>query len=107
MDDRFTHESEVGVRKISAEDRAEVYARDDFTCQYCNRRLEKGQRSIDHLVPVSRGGLDEITNYITACRSCNSRKNATPLEQFAARIQIVAEALPVHGDPIIDNTDLP
>src|SRR5581483_6786154 len=103
MEDRFTHESEVGCRKISASDRAAVYERDDYTCQYCGLRLGEEQRSIDHLVPVSRGGLDEITNYITACRSCNSRKKDIPLEEFAKRINIVVEALPVHGDPIIDN----
>ncbi len=55
-----------------------LFARDDYTCQYCGR----GQRSLrtrecltrDHVVPQSRGGLNEWTNVVTACSSCNTRK---------------------------------
>jgi hypothetical protein len=35
----------------------------------------------DHLVPISRGGLNEWTNVVTACSSCNTRKgNHLPVE---------------------------
>ena len=107
MKDRFTHRSKFGVRNISASARATVYERDSYTCQFCGLTPEPDQLSIDHLVPVSRGGLDEITNYVTCCRSCNSRKSNTPLEEFAQRISISIESLPVHGDPVIDNEALP
>lgn len=107
MKDRFTHESNIGRKNIERDIRAEVYERDDYTCQYCSGRFSPESLSIDHLVPVALGGRNEITNYITACRSCNSRKRATPLEQFAKRINIRIEDLPVHGDPVIDNEALP
>jgi hypothetical protein len=84
-----------------------VYGRDDYTCQYCAKKLSPDLLSIDHLIPVKLGGHNEITNYVTACRSCNSSKRATPLEQFAKRINIQVEDLPIHGDPIIDNESLP
>lgn len=107
MKDRFTHKSKFGVRNISASNRAKVYERDNFTCQFCGVAPEADQLSIDHLDPVSRGGLDEITNYVTSCRSCNSRKSNKPLAEFAESINISIEALPVHGDPIIANEALP
>lgn len=63
-----------------------LFARDNYTCQYCGReddnlkgRLNKLTR--DHVQPRSRGGEDIWTNVVTACSSCNSRKdNKTPKE---------------------------
>lgn len=87
--------------------RVEVYERDNHTCQYCGIKYTSNRLSTDHLIPVSLGGLDEITNYVTWCRSCNSRKSNIPLPEFAKRINITVEELPVHGDPVIDNEKLP
>jgi len=56
---------------------------------------------------LSRGGLDEMTNYVTCCSQCNRRKSNTPLEEFAISVNIDVHALPVHGDPVIDNEALP
>jgi len=58
-------------------------------------------------VPLDRGGLDEITNFVSCCRSCNQKKANLPLEQFAASLEFTLDDLPVHGDPVIDNEDLP
>lgn len=87
--------------------RSSVFERDGFTCQFCSATLTADKLTIDHLIPLSRGGLDEMTNWVTACLPCNNRKSNEPLESFAASIQISIESLPVHGDPVIDNPDLP
>lgn len=42
-------------------------------CFYCG---SNSQISIDHVIPISRGGRHSIGNLVAACRSCNSRKNA-------------------------------
>ena len=49
-------------------------------CLYCgakNRKLSK-----DHVIPISQGGDDTINNIVPACKSCNSKKHAKPLEVF-------------------------
>ena len=55
-----------------------LFARDDYRCQYCGRSAGelKPRESLtrDHLMPLSRGGLNEWTNVVTACSSCNTRK---------------------------------
>ncbi len=107
MKDRFTHESSIGRKNVKQNVRIEVYERDNYTCQYCGVKFTPDALSVDHLIPVALGGRNEITNYVTACRSCNSSKRATPLEQFARRINIQVESIPVHGDPVIDNEELP
>lgn len=63
--------------------RSTVFARDDYTCTYCGDR--GGRLECDHVVPVSRGGSNELTNLTTACRKCNRNKRAkTPAEWKAA-----------------------
>jgi len=55
-----------------------VMIRDGFTCQYCGSLKEL---TIDHVVPVSRGGKSTFENCVTACKQCNNKKsNKLPSE---------------------------
>ena len=59
--------------------RKNIFYRDSHRCQYCGNT--KGQLSIDHVVPRSRGGLDTWENVVTSCLPCNVAKgNRTPQE---------------------------
>lgn len=74
--------------------RAEVYARDGMTCQYCERAVHpacgRGRgpfglcptcASVDHVIPRSRGGPATVGNLVCACWQCNAEKSArTPRE---------------------------
>jgi 5-methylcytosine-specific restriction endonuclease McrA len=55
-----------------------LFARDDYACQYCGRTnsalRQRESLTRDHVVPLSRGGLNVWTNVVTACSSCNTRK---------------------------------
>lgn len=53
--------------------RNSVFSRDGFRCLGC-KALE--DLTVDHIVPVSRGGSSDIGNLQTLCRSCNSKKGA-------------------------------
>lgn len=55
--------------------RFKVFWRDGFTCQYCGRKPPEVVLEIDHIVPRSKGGTDNIENLVTACRDCNRSKN--------------------------------
>ncbi|HNX03971.1 MAG TPA: HNH endonuclease [Opitutales bacterium] len=58
-----------------------IFARDDHTCQYCGRRFQEAELSIDHVIPRERGGRNTWENLVTACKSCNNRKaNRLPHE---------------------------
>jgi 5-methylcytosine-specific restriction endonuclease McrA len=55
-----------------------LFARDGYRCQYCSRQghelRPRESLTRDHVVPISRGGLNVWTNVVTACSSCNTRK---------------------------------
>jgi 5-methylcytosine-specific restriction endonuclease McrA len=56
-----------------------VLRRDGYACQYCGRT--DGELTMDHVLPLSRGGQTNWTNVVTACVPCNRRKaNRTPDE---------------------------
>ena len=61
--------------------RANIYARDHHTCQYCRGRFTVAQLTYDHVIPVARGGQKTWENIVTCCVGCNRRKgNRTPEE---------------------------
>lgn len=57
--------------------RTALWVRDDGLCAYCG----KPGRTMDHVVPKSKGGPATWLNAVTACRSCNELKaDRTPEE---------------------------
>ena len=68
-------------KSISKKLRFEVYKRDSFTCQYCGRKAPDVALNVDHVVPVSKGGTNDILNLITSCFDCNNGKRDIPLNE--------------------------
>jgi 5-methylcytosine-specific restriction endonuclease McrA len=56
--------------------RANIYLRDDYTCQYCAERFVSEELTFDHVVPQAEGGRRGWDNIATACVPCNRRKGA-------------------------------
>ena len=55
-------------RKIT---RRAVFARDNWTCQYCGSR---SNLTVDHVIPRSKGGASSWDNIVASCAPCNRRK---------------------------------
>jgi 5-methylcytosine-specific restriction endonuclease McrA len=70
--------------------RAAVLRRDEHTCAYCGirpgdkqhgRTLSERSFTVDHILPISRGGKNTWGNTVCACPACNQRKGSrTPHE---------------------------
>ena len=43
-------------------------------CYYCGRRFHPSQLTMDHIVPIVRGGFTRKQNVVTCCKECNSKK---------------------------------
>ena len=59
-------------------DEAAIYARDKV-CIYCSAAEDL---TLDHLIPLARGGPHSQDNLAVACRKCNSRKGTKTYEEF-------------------------
>ena len=70
---------------VSAELRAAVFKRDNHECLRCSaaERLE-----IDHIIPLSKGGDNAITNLQTLCKTCNSSKR----DAIKSYVRLVVES---------------
>jgi 5-methylcytosine-specific restriction endonuclease McrA len=69
--------------------RANIYARDDHSCQYCGEVFPTAELTFDHVVPVAQGGRKDWENIVTCCISCNRRKGGrTPSEAGMRLIRI-------------------
>lgn len=50
-------------------------------CHYCGESFSPKELTMDHVVPVSRGGQSTKGNLVTACKECNNKKkNLLPME---------------------------
>lgn len=68
-------------KKIGKKIRFEIFKRDRFTCQYCGQTAPAAVLQIDHLIPKSKGGSNDISNLITACFECNIGKSNIKLDE--------------------------
>jgi len=62
--------------------RDSIFDRDGFRCAYCgatDRPLH-----CDHIIPLSRGGTNVVSNLVTACQDCNLAKSNKTLEEWQA-----------------------
>ncbi len=50
-------------------------------CYYCKERVPPKQLTMDHIVPIVRGGQSTRSNLVACCQECNSKKKyMLPLE---------------------------
>ena len=64
----------VKRKAVSDTLKVKVWRRDGHTCQYCGE--SGGNLTIDHWIPVSKGGPHVIHNLLTSCMKCNEKKGA-------------------------------
>jgi len=56
--------------------RKEVFKRDGYKCVQCGASKEDGATlHVDHIIPVAKGGTDELDNLQTLCKDCNLNKS--------------------------------
>jgi hypothetical protein len=71
-------------RKIPGNHRIAVLNRDQSTCRLCGAKAPDVQIHIDHIIPLSEEGSDEIENLQCLCAQCNREKS----DRFELHINI-------------------
>lgn len=68
-------------RKRIKFNRKNIWARDRFQCQYCQKRFSSSDLTLDHVIPRAQGGTTCWENIVACCKDCNDRKrNRTPAQ---------------------------
>ena len=67
---------------IPPEVRKYVFERDYYQCQSCGKTQLETQLTIDHIIPLARGGQNDISNLQTLCHPCNQQKKHYPDPRF-------------------------
>lgn len=62
----------------------DIFTRDGYKCYICDVKLGlvSKQATIDHVVPLSRGGLSTFNNMKLCCITCNNKKGDLLLHEF-------------------------
>lgn len=64
----------VKTKKFPSFNKYNVMLRDHFACQYCETGINMKTVTMDHVLPISRGGKTNWENIVAACGGCNGRK---------------------------------
>ena len=78
-----------------------LFARDRHVCAYCGDRFHSDELTREHIVPVSRGGVDSWMNCITACRACNGHKGNRMPEEANMSLLYLPYVPSLHEDMIL------
>jgi len=66
----------------------------DGVCYYCRRSIGHRALTMDHLVPLGRGGRSTRGNVVPACKACNSQKKSLVPVEWQAYLDWL------HGSPV-------
>lgn len=67
-------------------DKKYIYERDKGICTFCGRELLLRQISLDHYLPKSKGGPDDIFNLVLSCKKCNEYKKSRIPQDYKDKI---------------------
>lgn len=76
------------IRKLSL-----ILGRTKGCCSYCGTPLTLETMTIDHMVPRSKGGSDDVSNLYACCSSCNTAKGPRSIEDLRTSFQLLGTPL--------------
>lgn len=57
-------------------------------CHYCDKKFSAEELTMDHVVPLVRGGKSTKGNIVVCCKSCNNdKKYLTPVEMILKQLE--------------------
>lgn len=90
---RRARKTAAGVFVVTSKDWRRVVDRQRGECFYCGRSRAL---SMDHVIPLSRGGRHSVGNIVAACMPCNSSKRTRYITEWRRRDRVSAAASTLH-----------
>lgn len=79
--------SEVSDNTVTKKSLDEILEKQNYKCVYCGCDLLETGKHLDHILPLSRGGLHTITNIQYTCPTCNMSKGDKTEEEWFEQLQ--------------------
>jgi len=86
-----------GGHWIRSTTRARIYQRDGYACVWCRADLRSTigyGRTLDHVLPRSKGGSNRPENLVTACGTCNHSRQDRAAITFAYDLAYAQDPAP-------------
>lgn len=77
-------------RKFTDYEKKTVYAKYNGKCAICGKPVKYKKLTIDHNIPLSKGGTNEMSNLQLACRECNLMKSGLNTQEFTRKVREIA-----------------
>lgn len=61
--------------RLTGDEKKKVYCKTGNRCGHCGKILERGDSTIDHIIPLHKGGKNDEYNLIGLCHKCNNDKS--------------------------------
>lgn len=74
-------------KRLTKKERQTVFDKMKGHCAYCGCEISLDEMQVDHIMPLRKGGLDELENMLPACRSCNHYKSTLTVQQFRETVE--------------------
>ena len=75
-----SNEKIEGADRFTLEDYKKLYSAS--TCYYCGKPLGEKEKTVDHKIPISRGGTNSLDNLVISCNFCNIQKKDKTEEEY-------------------------
>jgi len=69
-------------KTLSSNKRAKVWRSNNGLCFYCNREITFYEMVAEHKIPLSRGGLNNLSNLAPSCVDCDTEKGSKTAAEF-------------------------
>jgi hypothetical protein len=81
----------------------EIWARDGGRCVWCSAAAWPRDRTVEHLLPRSRGGRNGAHNLLPACRACNRARRSQAAVAYAR--ELARDGRAVNADLLVEGLD--
>ena len=82
-------------RNFSVSERSAVYTKTEGHCAICGKFVPYTEFTVDHIVPLAKGGSNDISNLQCACGVCNRiKQDILPDELMEKLVEIVLFQVP-------------
>lgn len=78
-------------RPISSDVKYELYMEQKGICCYCGQYVTLSEATIDHIIPLCKGGRNEKSNFQCTCKKCNQLKASWNEDDFLNQITLIAK----------------